>query len=221
MNREPGLRERKKQRTQHALVEAAMRLFLEQGYQQTTLAQIAEAADISTRTFFSYFASKEDVVFFDNDATLRQALEVIDDRQPGETVSELVLRAVARVMNEPESQVTTELGKTRDTLVLNEPALQTRELRLMFNCQRELAHALHRSYPDELGFVEAMSAIGAVVGAQYMAIVASQELGRSRHELMSDVHYATDLALQGVNTLTTRSRDPEPEPKPEREPQPR
>ena len=58
-----GLRERKKQRTRQTIVGEATRLFVAQGYQQTTLAQIADAADVSTSTFFNYFATKVDIVF--------------------------------------------------------------------------------------------------------------------------------------------------------------
>jgi AcrR family transcriptional regulator len=60
-----GLRERKKQKTKEAIQREGMRLFQEQGYDETTIEQIADAAEISPSTFFNYFPTKEDVVLFD------------------------------------------------------------------------------------------------------------------------------------------------------------
>jgi len=61
MSREGSLRDRKRARTRHALVEAATDLFESKGYDETTVADIAASAEIGTRTFFSYFPSKEEV----------------------------------------------------------------------------------------------------------------------------------------------------------------
>lgn len=60
-----GLRERKKAKTRAAIQKEALRLFKEQGYEATTIEQIAVAAEVSPSTFFRYFPTKEDVVLYD------------------------------------------------------------------------------------------------------------------------------------------------------------
>jgi AcrR family transcriptional regulator len=65
-DRLPGLRERKKAKTRAAIQREALRLFRAQGYEATTIEQIAEAAEFSPSTFFRYFPTKEDVVMYDD-----------------------------------------------------------------------------------------------------------------------------------------------------------
>jgi AcrR family transcriptional regulator len=61
----PGLRERKKQKTKASIQREALRLFKKHGYEETTIEDIAAAAEISPSTFFNYFPTKEDVVIYD------------------------------------------------------------------------------------------------------------------------------------------------------------
>jgi AcrR family transcriptional regulator len=80
-----GLRERKKQRTREAIVDAAFKLFAERGFEHTTIADIAAAADIAPRTFFGYFSSKEEVVFWDFQDHYDAIAARLRDRDDGET----------------------------------------------------------------------------------------------------------------------------------------
>ncbi|HEX6871816.1 MAG TPA: TetR family transcriptional regulator [Micromonosporaceae bacterium] len=92
----PTRRERKKLETRQALEQAALRLFAERGYEQTTVEDIAEAADVAVRTFFRYFSSKQDVllgdVVTDRVARLRKELAARPATEP-------VLDSVRMVMD--------------------------------------------------------------------------------------------------------------------------
>jgi len=88
-----SLRERKKARTRASLREHALRLFREQGYQATTVEQIAAAAEVSPSTFFRYFPTKEDVVLRDDfDDRILEAL----DRQPASLAPVAAFRVAIR-----------------------------------------------------------------------------------------------------------------------------
>jgi AcrR family transcriptional regulator len=81
---EPGLRARKKQRVREHLVEVAFDLFLERGYDATTIDDIAAACDVSRRTFFRYFPAKEDVVIAFVDVFCELVTPALRDRPIGE-----------------------------------------------------------------------------------------------------------------------------------------
>jgi AcrR family transcriptional regulator len=95
-----GLRERKKQRTREQIVDAAMGLFAERGYQATTIADIAAAADVAPRTFFSYFPSKEAVVFHNVDHLLEGLAGALRDRPTGESAFDALRRFVDAMFDE-------------------------------------------------------------------------------------------------------------------------
>src|SRR5881296_2689372 len=90
MTRQPGLRERKKQRTRETIARAAHELFVERGYHETTLPDIAEAADVATRTIFAYFPSKEDILFSDLEEMKDALARAIAERSAGQDTLETV-----------------------------------------------------------------------------------------------------------------------------------
>lgn len=87
------LRERKRTRTRLMIQTEALRLFAKKGYTETTVEEIADAAAISPRTFFRYFAGKEDVVMWDEYDPL--ALDMLQARPAGESLAD-AFRAVMR-----------------------------------------------------------------------------------------------------------------------------
>jgi AcrR family transcriptional regulator len=90
----PGLRERKKRRTRDALTDAAYALFRAKGFEATTVDEIAAAVEVSPRTFFRYFTSKEDVALAPLNQQLAAMLAALAARPAGESVI-TALRAAA------------------------------------------------------------------------------------------------------------------------------
>jgi AcrR family transcriptional regulator len=90
----PGLRERKKQRTRETIERVALRLFDQRGYANTTLEDIAEAADVSRGTIFSYFDSKEDILFGEETTRLEQLEQMLEHRPGGTSTIDTLLEFI-------------------------------------------------------------------------------------------------------------------------------
>ena len=98
---ELGLRERKKLRTREAIATVALDLFAERGYQQTTVAEIAEAAEVSKGTLFAYFPSKEEIVFADTSPLREQLCYELRHRSNGLSAVDTLRAFVADHMITP------------------------------------------------------------------------------------------------------------------------
>lgn len=123
----PGLRERKKQQTRAALQDAALRLFSEKGYDNTTVEEIADAAGVSYRTFFRYFASKEEVLEADFTDLYDRVSAALSAR--GATpLFETLMQVGVEMATEFEARSEFVIG--RDRLVLATPVLAARVLLL-------------------------------------------------------------------------------------------
>jgi AcrR family transcriptional regulator len=115
-----SLRERKKAATRRQLMAVALRLFERQGFENTTVEEIAAAADVAPRTFFRYFPTKVDVLFGDHPDQVALLRETLATRSPDEPIVDAVKRAtlegVKRVAAEPS------LFLTRSRLAASVPA---------------------------------------------------------------------------------------------------
>lgn len=138
---QPGLRERKKQRTRWAIQEHALRLFAEQGYDATTVEQIAEAAEVSQSTFFRYFKTKEDIVSEDRyDDLIITAIEAAPaDLGPLATMRHAMAAALSDLKPGENEQIL-----TRMRLVLSVPALRARMMSQMLENPNLFAPPLAR-----------------------------------------------------------------------------
>jgi len=118
-----GLRERKKIKLRRSVQREALRLFAEQGYEDTTVEQIADAADISTTTFYRYFPTKEDVVLDDDyDPILEHIIGSADDGEPLVTTVRAAIAAVAAAVEDDR-----DAALARLKLLASVPALKARQ----------------------------------------------------------------------------------------------
>jgi AcrR family transcriptional regulator len=120
-----GLRERKKQKTRDEIARAAMRLFAKRGFDEVTVAEVAEAADVSEKTVFNYFPAKEDLVFPDGEARWAALLDAIRDRPAGTSLID-VFRDETHTFLDRVARGDVEEIVARPRLVMQSPALRGR-----------------------------------------------------------------------------------------------
>ena len=122
----PGLRERRKALTAAELEAAAFRLFGERGFDAVTVDDIAAEADVSRRTFFRYFASKEDVLLADHFVQLARLREAMDARPADEPIVTALRNALLSMSTDFEDRK--EMIILRGRLMRDTPSLQARSL---------------------------------------------------------------------------------------------
>ncbi len=197
-----GLRERKRQRTRQALISAAMRLFEEKGYEQTTVAEIAASAEVSTKTFFNHFASKDEVLFPHLSARIDDAVAIIKERKPAENVSGVVLKAMDHMLaSAVRDELDGGLASVRLPMVISVPSVQAATLHRYFQAETRLAEALHDAYPDLLDAPAAGAVIGSVMGAALAAALICLQRGDTTEQVQAAVHQAIGIAMAGLRSV--------------------
>jgi AcrR family transcriptional regulator len=198
-----GRRERKKQRTREALIEAAFTLFAEKGFGATTVEEIADAVDVSSRTFFRYFSSKEDVALTIQEEQVAAILAALDECPHDEPIVTALRHAGVRVMRAYEGGAA---GFDRDRfeclqdLMHSSPALLARSLELSQKKQSLLTEAVARrmgvdAEHDLRPHVVASAAIGVIHGLGDVA----QRPSLAPRTLSEAVDQAFAVLEQGLN----------------------
>lgn len=206
-----ALRERKKDQTREALAQAAFTLFHDKGYEATTVAEIARAANVSRRTFFRYYATKDALLFVEDSENLEHFRVLLGARETGDDDLAHIRRAclaLAEGYMRDREQI---LARAR--IIESSPVLGKQERQQDMSWERAIAESLLSARnatparPDSNPLRErrARMLAGAVFGAVRATMAAWQEQG-GRADLPRMIGEALDLfSLRSVEFEPVRS----------------
>ncbi|MED7827040.1 TetR/AcrR family transcriptional regulator [Streptomyces chiangmaiensis] len=210
MDGKPGLRERKKQRTHAAISDAAITLFLEHGFHQVSVAQVAEAAEVSKRTLFAYFPTKEDLVVHRLADHETETARVVRARQPGTAPLTALREHFLKGLRErdPITGLNDHPQVRRLTrMILDTPSLVARMERFKTGAERALAQALHESagIPDltaRLAAVQIVAVQWALAGDNAQRLAYGESAEARTPGAVADAEHAFALLENGLRQLT-------------------
>lgn len=169
----PGLRERKKTRTRFAIQQQALRLFREQGYQATTMEQIAAAADVSPSTVFRYFPTKDALVLTDDYDPIM--IEQLRMQPPGLGVVAAFRGALRETFGElPAEQL--DAARERHSLVMTVPELRASFADFTITAMRQVAEFAAERTGRTVDDPEVMAVSGALLGVVLAAYTQGDDL---------------------------------------------
>ena len=166
MSTEPGLRERKKQRTRQLIAETAWRLFAERGFDEVSVAQIAREAEVSEATVFNYFRTKEDLVYHRMEAFEEELLSAIRERPEGESI----VQAFGRFALQPRGFLTSDDADATDGMraaarvITGSAALQARQRDIFDRFTTTLAALIAEERGMAVGDVEPWVMANGLIG---------------------------------------------------------
>ena len=199
-----GLRERKKRATRLAIRDAAMALFEQHGFAHTTFDRIAEAADVSRATVFSYFPTKEDIVFGEGAAVVGALAARLAERPAGQGTIAAVREWLGEFSGWIEPELVLQLRLAREV-----PTVGARRLQLYREAQNAVSDALeaelgpHAELPARLAASSLVAALGIV---EETAAARMDEGGRplSPAEIDALLDDAVAFAEAGVAAIAPR-----------------
>jgi AcrR family transcriptional regulator len=211
---DPGLRERKKQRTRQLIADTAWRLFAERGFDDVTVAEVARAADVSEATVFNYFPTKEDLVYGRMESFEEELLQEIRDRAAGESVLAAFGRFVLRprgLLASDDDEAAPRLA-TITRVITGSPALIARERQIFARYTDSLAELIAAETGAAAGDVEPWIAANALIGVHRALVDSVRRLalaGRRNPALAREVRSQGKRALalleQGIGRYAVKS----------------
>ena len=172
-----GLRERKKHATRTAIHDGAMRLFAERGFAGTTIDQIAEAADVSRATVFSYYPTKEDIVF----GEAPQAIETLAAAL-AETPEGGIVPAVRGWLRQLTGWLEPDLLLQR-RLAREVPVVGARRVQIFRNVERVVAEALERELGPDQHLAARLAAASLIAALGVAEDTAAERMEQKRRPL--------------------------------------
>lgn len=204
-NPPPGLRERHRRRTAAQLEEVALRLFLERGFDATTVDDIAAAAEVSRRTFFRYYASKEDVLLSDHPRQLAELRAALAARPPSEPILAALREAIMSMTGNYEED--RERLLLRAKVMRGTPSLQARSLMLQREWEQHLSEMVAEHLGVDAGDLRPVVVAATMLGATRAAF-GVWLVGGGKGHLPNLVAEALDLLDSGLLQMTAEAPKP-------------
>lgn len=194
-----GLRERKKEQTRRRIAEVALRLFAERDFAAVTMTEIADAAEVSRATLFSYYPTKESLVLADVGA--EDLAAVVTGRPAGSTPLAALRGYYRDLAAGPIAELDREATVTRLGVILASPALSAAANSLLYRQRERLAAALAEEYGERVAAIVAAEVTAAVLTIQeryFRRLVDGADPVAAGRGLADDVTLAFDLVERGA-----------------------
>jgi AcrR family transcriptional regulator len=202
---QPGLRERKKQATRRLIGDTARRLFVERGFEQVSVAEVARAADVSEKTVFNYFPRKEDLIFWRFESFEEELLEAVREREVGESVlagfGRFVLQRRGLLADQDAQARTLLVGVTR--MISESPALLAREQQIFARYTVALAGLIAEEIGADADDLEPWVTANALIGVHRSLVY------HARERLLADAgdpDIGRDVLAGGTRALAALER---------------
>jgi AcrR family transcriptional regulator len=176
-----GLRERKKRATRLAIRDAGMRLFAEQGFAGTTIDEIAEAADVSRATVFTYFPTKEEIVFGDGSLAIDELGRRLRERPAGDATIAVVRAWLDELVGWFEPELV-----AQQRLIREVPVVGARRLQLGGEMEHHIAQALEAELGPGQELAAELAAAALAAGLRVAEETAAARMREEDRALASD-----------------------------------